>query len=444
MKKLYTITFIIVFIFQAQSQLAGIYTVDASRATKKNNFNTIEEALSALTFQGLGGDVVLEIAPGVYNQAIVVEGVDSDLGYSLHIVKQAAGEVKFVNDGLSLMVSNSKNVIVSGIDFEAVSTELSSMIILSNASNIVLESNKFIVNEIHNLHKSVVFISNTSHDNTLSMNVIKGASGFEVRRLSNNNTFASNDVSFANTGIAVLSSLGTKIEYNLFKGILADYKKGIVIDGFVGDIAITSNAILAVNEGISQLITYRPSDQKVSGNIINNLIESKGNTINLNNNVEDLQIAFNSFTSKTGSVIHFTEEIEKSVSKITLFANNLLNWTEAPIIYVASPYLIGKSDYNNIYNENGSFYTKVGNVESKNLEGWKLTMNAKNSISVDPMFVSFDKESYNLAENSPFSNARPPTYDIGALSILEIEQTDMAKNNVQVGAGEFKIVPFKK
>ena len=444
MKKLTTILILFLFLNQAQAQLAGTYTVDATKATKKTNFNSIEEALAALTFQGLDGDVILEIAPGTYNQPLVIEGVDSDLGYGVHILNRSTEKVQFVNDGLSILVSNSKNVTITDIYFEAISTEMSSMVIISNSNKVVLESNKFIVKEINSKHLSVVSISNTSHENIVRMNTIKGASGFEVSRLSNNNTIASNDVAFANTGIAVLSSIGTKIECNLFKGILSNYKKGILVDGFVGDITITSNAILSVNEGISQIITYRPSEQKMSGNIINNLIESKGNTINLNNNVQDLQIAFNSFTSRTASVIYFTEEIKQSVSKITLFANNLLNWTESPILDIANPNLIGKSDYNNIYNENGSFYTKVGAIECRNLAEWKSNTDAKNSISVDPMFVAFGKESYKLAENTPCINAGPSAYDIGTISILEIEDTDMAKINKRIGAGQYDQATFDK
>lgn len=443
MKNLTTLLITLVLLLQANAQLCGTYTVDANLPTKKNNFNSIQDALNQLSYEGLDCDVVIELAAGVYNQPIVIEGLENELNHSLTITTQHSGQVHFVNDGLSILVSNSKNVNITNINFEAISTEMSSMVILTNSNNVTLESNEFLVNDIHNLHQSVVSITNTSHNNTVKMNTIKGASGFEISRLSNKNTIASNDVSFANTGISVLSSLETQVECNLFKGILADYKKGIVIDGFVGNITITSNAILAVDEGISQLITYRPSAQKLSGNIINNLIESKGNTINLNNNVKDLQIAFNSFTSRNASVIYFTEDIDKSVSKITLFANNLLNWTDAPIVYVTNPYMIGKTDYNNIYNENGSFYTRIGGVESKSLSAWKSNMNAKNAISVDPMFVSFGKESYKLAENSPCLNAGPNAYDIGTLSILEMESTDLAKGP-KVGAGEFDKEKFKK
>lgn len=443
MKKLTTLITLVVLLFQVQAQLYTTYTVDANLPTKKTNFRTIQEAINFFAFEGLSGNVVLELASGVYTEPVVIEGIQSDLDYSLHITNTESGKVQFVNDGLSLYISNSSNVTISNIHFEAISTEISNMVILSNADNVLLESNDFIVSEINNLHKSVIAITNTSQNNIVRMNTLKGASGFEINRLSNNNTVASNDVSFANAGISVLSSLETKIECNLFKGILTDFKTGIVLDGFVGDITITSNAILSVNEGISQLITYRPSDQKVSGNIINNLIESKGNTITLNNNVRDLQIAFNTFTSKNSSVIYFSEEIKESVSKITLFANNLLNLSDAPIIYVENPYVIAKTDYNNIYNENGSFYTKIGNVESKNLSAWKLNMNAKNAVSVDPMFVSFGKESYQLAENSPCINAGPNAYDIGSLTIVEMEETNLAKN-VQVGAGEYDKATFEK
>jgi hypothetical protein len=412
MKILSTFTLILVLFLQANAQLCGTYTVDAKIPTKKTNFNTLQEALYKLSYQSLDCDVIIELASGVYNQPIVLEGVQNDLGFNLLITNVSSETVTFENDGLSLFISNSSNVSISNITFKAQSTEMANMVVLSNSNQIVIENNNFLVDNISAAHKCVISVSNTSHDNNVSMNTIKGASGFEVTRLSNNNTISSNDVEFANTGITILSSLNTKVECNLFNGILAEYKKGIVLDGFVGNLTVTSNAILAVNEGISQLITYRPSANKLSGSIINNLIESKDNTVSLNNNVQNLQIAFNSFTSENASVIYFTEDIKESVSKITLFSNNLLNLSKDPIIYVENNSLVSMSDYNNIYNENGTFYTKVGVFESTNLATWKATMNAKNSISVDPTFVSFGKESYKLAENSPCTNTGPNTVEV--------------------------------
>ena len=207
--------------------------------------------------------------------------------------------------------------------------------------------------------------------------------------------------------------------------------------------AISSNTILAVNEGICQIITYGPSDQKMSGNIINNLIESKGNTINLNNNVLDLQIAFNTFSSTEASVVYFTEEIKESVSKITLFANTLLSWTEAPILDIVSYSIIDNVDANNIYNANGFFATKVGSIEAQNLAGWKATMNAKNSISVDPMLVSINEESFKFAKHLPSINTGLSAYDIGNLSIIQLEDANLVKNH-NVGAGEYDQAALEK
>jgi parallel beta-helix repeat protein len=419
-----------------QAQLAGIYTIDGTAPSKKTNFNSINDAIDALRFQELEGDVTFMLKDAEYFQPLVLESVYNELGYNVHFTASADEKVHLTNDGLSLLVSNSSNLSFSNIKFQAISTEMSSMVMLSNSSNITIEQNEFNSSEDDASFKK---ISSSSHDNLIEENTFKGTGGITIERLSNNNVIVNNKLYFQANGIEVLSALNTSIEGNTLQAMNKETSQGILIDGFVGELNIASNAILNVNQGIAQEVTYRPSTEKVTGNIVNNVIESDGNSISLNNNVDKLKIAFNTINSRTGSVLVVNEEIKGSMDNISLFANNLINEDEIVIMNISSDKFLTNTDYNNIYNEDGFFSTKVGSTESSSIDEWKANMNADHAISADPLFIANGGKQYLLSDRSPCIDAGPDAFEIGVLADFD---GDKRGEVTEIGADEFNKFAF--
>lgn len=423
------------------AQLNGVYTINSAAPTKKTNFKTVSEALDALKYQNLEADVTFKLSPGFYNQPLVFEGLQNELGFKVTFTNETEETVEFVNDGISLMVSNSANIAISNIKFSAISTEISSMVILNNSTNVILNNNEFMVGEMEASHKSLISLTNSSHHNVIANNTLRGASGVHITRMSGDNTLKDNDIYFTTIGIKVATSLNTQIVSNFLQGMGSGFIKGIEVDGVVGEMTIASNAILGVNEGISQELTYRPSTSKFSGSIVNNIIESEGYTLNFNNNVSGLQIAFNSFISKKGSVLNFNDHFNASMSNINIFANNIVNGETAALINVSSANIIGLVDYNNLYNQNGHFKTKIGAEVSTNIEEWKTKMDADNAISADPLFVSSGELKYTLSESSPCIDAGPDAYVIGVFTDYD---GDRRGKVTEIGADEFNKLAFEQ
>ncbi|MEZ4979181.1 MAG: hypothetical protein R2772_07770 [Chitinophagales bacterium] len=440
MKKLLSFTFLFLTIGFLQAQLSGSYTVDLRLPTKKSNFNNLTEAINALQFKGIDGDVVFEIKSGDYYEPLVFEGIDNDLNFSVTFKAEQDGKVNFINDGLGLLVSNSSNMIFTNLSFNSTSTELSSIAILSNSSNIILESNEFIASEISETHKSVISLTTTSDNNIINANKIIGASGIELARMSNENFISSNEIFFQNKGIEVLSSVDNTLFSNTISGHGDLGNIGIQLDGYGGTVNIASNAIGNTKVGLTQALTYRPSDKKLSGKIVNNVIVSEENTIELTNNIFELKIAFNSFTSNNGTVISAVEALKGSITDIDVFANNLLNQSEKPIIYANSKAIFGNVDYNNLYNVEGNFYTSVNGTESRSIEEWKYNMASNHTISADPEYVALDSKKYLLSDKSPCIDAGPKTNNIGVLTDFD---GDLRDEKTEIGADEFNKTSYE-
>lgn len=441
MKKLLTLSLFFASLLSLNAQLSGVYTIDSKESTKKNNFNSLTEASNALRFKGVAGDVTFELAAGFYYEPLVLEGISNDLNFKVTFTNSKGENVNFVNDGLGILISNSENIHVSNIQFTSISTELSSMAILSNASKVTFENNEFLTQESSINHKAVIEVSYSSHNNEFSNNLIKGNSGIEISRLSNNNTILNNHIYFSNLGLSILSSYNTVVESNKIEGNPASQSKGIVLDGSVGEVFIASNELIQVSEGITQTVTYRPTQDKLSGKIVNNVIHAKQNALTLNNNVTNLQIAFNSLTSQNAAAVSITEEIKASVSNVSILANILMNYNHQNIVFVAKKELLGDVDYNNMYSQATQFKANVGNVQIAKLNDWNTMFASHHSISADPLFAELGVNKYMLSDNSPCIDAGPNALSIGVLQDFDGDE----RNDVsEIGADEFNKLAYDR
>lgn len=432
--KLLTTTLALLCALFATAQLSGNYTIDGSEKTKKTNFNTITDATNALKFQGIEGDVVFEIAANTYYGPVVLENINEDGDYKVSFKASSDKKVIFENDGIALMIVGSNNISFENISFESISSASNSIIQLDNSNGIVINECDIVTKDISNKDNFLVNINNTSSNNVISNNMLVGYNGVLVSKMSNNNTVEANHIFFDQTGVEVQSSQNLNLFGNTLKGNKGIGKTGIVIDGFVGNMEIASNAISNTSVGMSQKLTWRPSEHKLSGKIINNVFSCKESAVYLTNNIADLKIDFNSFSAENGSVVVITEEIKNTISNIEMMANNLVSNNGFMVVNIANKDLLLNVDYNNIFCENKDFKVVVGKETFNSLEEWKVAMDAENSISADPMYVEVGNSKYLVAEDSPCINAGPNAENIGVVTDYD---GDLRGEVTEIGADEF-------
>lgn len=432
----YILTFATLLLVQVSfAQLSGNYTINSEFPSKKNNFSSLNEAILMAQTKGLDGDVVFELATGVYYEPIVIANLQNELGYKLHITANPNQSVLFQNDGLSVLISQSSSVTISNIQFESTTTELYNMVQIQNSANIVIRNSEFIVDDIQNSDKSIFAISHSSHNNVITNNLIKGNSGVLIERKSNNNKVSNNNIYFENYGVKVLSSTNTQIVANNIEGLDgSDYKVGILLDGAVGQIEINANWIVGVSEGLSQELIYRPSENKCSGEMINNIIQSHSNAIHLSNNIEQFNIAFNTVNSNSGSAILIDDQLNNTISKVNLIANNLVVKNSNPVINVKESNCLNQSDYNNFFCTNGQLRLAINGIEKNDLSDLNELSFDNNSISHDPLFIGLGANEFLLSEQSPLIDAGPKATDIGVWYDFD---GDARQNITEIGADEF-------
>lgn len=434
MKLLTTISSIL-FLFIAQAQLSGTYTIDNSLPTKKSNFNNIKDAINTVKLKGLDGDATFLISPGYYYEPMVFDGVNQDGQFSAKFQPATASDkVVFENDGIAVLMVNSNGIVLNNLEFSSISARMSSIVSLENSNNVKVKDCNILTKDFSNKDNYLVSISNTSKNNTFVGNTLVGYNGFLITKLSNNTSIESNHIYFDNIGIDVQSSQDLNVFANTMQGNQGIAKKAVIVDGFVGNIGMASNAVSNVELGLTQTLTWRPSDSKLSGKVINNVFECQESAIYLTNNVDGLKIDFNSFTAHNGSVILIDEEIKNTISNIDIIANNLVSHNGYMVLNIDKSAFVSNFDYNNIYNHNKSFNAFIDGQSVKSIDEWKALTGAEHSISADPKYVEVGNAKYIVAEDSPCINAGPNAVNIGVITDYD---GDLRGEVTEIGADEF-------
>ena len=418
----------------ANASLSGEYTIDATKATKKTNFKTIADAAKAIKFEGLDGNVVFKVMDAELYGPLVFEGVNPDEVAQISFESAGSKKVKVSSEGLGLLVTNSNMISFTNFDFESTSARMSNVIQIVNSDGIAVIGSNVSTKDLSNKDQYLVSIDNTSSNNTLSKNTLIGYKGISITKMSNDNVIESNYIYFDHTGLSILSAQNATVFGNTLKGNLGVAHTAIKIDGFVGEMEIASNSISNVHLGISQELTWRPSTHKLSGKIVNNVITCEETAVYLTNNIENLKIDFNSFSSKNSNVLFINQEVKNTISNIELYGNNIISHNGLEIIHFSNENFVTAMDYNNIYSHNKEFKIVLGkNVFTDHAE-YKTTFNAAHSISADPKYVEVGNAKYLVAEDSPCINAGPNAINIGVVTDYD---GDLRGEVTEIGADEF-------
>jgi hypothetical protein len=390
------------------SCVSGIYTI-GDTITGNAHYGSFNGALAGLRTAGICGDVVFQIAPGVYTEQLLID--DLNMINQTHSItfQGATGDstaVRLAYTAISstanytLKISNSNNIIFQHIHIKALSTSNGGGVMLTNnASNNLIESciiessvgtsaNLFLVSfdqasrniirksTLKNCHTALTFLSNQqtpARGNQILNNAITGFRSYGVfayyedSLIIRSNTFQS-DANASGYGLR-LQSLGSNVQI---------INNKILLSPTTGIHAIYNNASAAISTG--------------RGLIANNfIIISSGSSIT-NNGIYSLGATNYDYFHNS---VHITSAVSSgrglmiaqgSPSQNCNFVNNILRVPTGYGAYISASDGIGLMN-NNVY------YTTAAN---------KFYVGGSNRTTFAAYQTAFPKESQSMFHDPDF------------------------------------------
>lgn len=445
------------------TSLNGVYTIGGSAP----DFTNFTDAADALNLAGVGGSVVFNVRPGIYNEQLALNTI---IGASQNnsITFQAENGDKNSVDLRFAASTQANNFIVklNGTNYVRFKNLTLRSTGVNNLGNVIALSNGATQDSIHNCNLIGLAIQSTSPD----LAIIAATGGkFDYITISNSK--------FVNGSIGVNMESTTTTNYMLYNNFIADtfenqYYAGAVINTqFLYNFkncVISSNSLFNGYIGIYSTYSHRGS---ISGNkitVINGgagIFQSncEGNNTNptwvTNNSISvngantssygiyslysNWQYFYNNSIHLYGaatysySVYLFYNSATYSNNR---FYNNIVSNSGGGYgYYVYSPAYC-TSDYNNIYTSNPAYLaqTSVPNL-NYTISTWKNASRDANSISYRPGFMSDINLQPNAADSASWSiNGRAfPQNNIATDITGNTRSTAIPNGTVDIGAYEF-------
>ena len=413
--------------------MSGAYSIGDTGAL---NFQSFNNAISAMSSRGICGALTFNVSDGTYNEQITLAQLpgmgssnpvifQSVSGDSTTVVVRLPSSSATGNNNAAIQLAGADYVTFKGITFQRTGTNTISQVLhILNNSNYNTFTNCQMINVV------------VSTNNTTGVNI------WSDQSQDNHNSFLYNYVKF-----------GT---YNmLYLGVSTSHESGTVIEGNVFDSAYSNLVQISYNDGaIVKGNTFRNSISHVTGNYDLQLLDCDGSIdvqanyfYNLGSDVAIYQtgcsasaanhgITANNFIAKislTGILldavtyqdvvfnsIHFrgsgstTAGISTSSatsSNIVLKNNNIVMAT-GYVFYINSASQISGSDHNNL-RANSSQFAYWGSTYNSLASLTAATAKDSHSISVDPQFLSATDLHYkNLALRNAGESVAGVTTDI--------------------------------
>jgi|GEM_PF-5728669 len=429
-EKLLLIFFLIIAVDQSivAQPLSGSYTIGGSSA----DFNSISQAISSLTTNGVSGAVVFNIRPGTYEEQVIIPEItgasssntitfQSETGVAEDVIWQfenpdwtnynyvvridAADFLRFKNITFSANlvgvtgghgnVISFHNGLSEDVRFEnnifysiPIQTESNGVLDVYKTSspptlkNLIISGNTF-----NNFGNGIKFISITGGVNNSGLEII-------------NNTFASNP---AHRAIFIKSFESPKIEKNIIK--IPQASMGIRLDVCTGQISVTNNNVVVQLYGIYLYDNFQSTP--VGGLVANNMvIANTGNTaggIVLGIYADNLVIAHNTILAtglqNDGAVLRFHPPGSFTPnSNLSIINNIFINTGQGKVCIVPDPNKsISEMDHNILY-ANGSVLANWVGVDYSTLTDLQNASNMNlNSVSKMPDFENPNEDLHLIA-----------------------------------------------
>ena len=430
--------------------LSGTYTVDPALPVSSTNFTTIDSVVSILNTCGVTGAVTINIAPGVYNEQIFINGnaalgkiPGSNLTHTVTFQtdpqSSQRAEISSASTGDSanyvLKLENASHIIFRDLTLKSTGVSYGRIVDLSAGGNghitfyndSIISGSTNISNrdDFAGFYMEIEDLLKYNHDITIRKNAISGGyygifmQGSEYTYsdvVADSNTINDwyhtafhaqfmNHVVFSNNtvvsgsqkaayGAFVSSSKQSELSYNKL-----DIESGSSLHGlnvaYADGAQILSNTIKAVSTAsiVGLRLSYSEPDS-VRPLIANNMIAvssptSSGTVYGLRAyDTDNADYVYNS--------VYVTKSNQSSSSNalaITngyqnhFYNNNIVNASGGFVLFYNDLNGIGEMDYNNLYTNGAGF--AVGTTNYNTLSAWRTALSFDSaSVSVLPVFLS--------------------------------------------------------
>lgn len=123
------------FVF-VSAQLSGTYTIHKAQLTKKKNYNSFTEAISAIKAKGVSANVVFYVKPDTYHEFLNFEVINFNSQFTISFVAADEGKVRISNDAMAMLIFNSLNILFENFEFDSRTSSYSSVLLFDNVSGI--------------------------------------------------------------------------------------------------------------------------------------------------------------------------------------------------------------------------------------------------------------------------------------------------------------------
>ncbi|WP_425639173.1 HYR domain-containing protein [Algoriphagus yeomjeoni] len=410
------------------SPLSGPYTINPS-GTGDQNFTTIQATVDAMVLNGIAGPVVFEIAPGVYEEQVLIKDIAGGSSTNTVTYVPANGTLGDVTiqfsstvsaDNYVIKLDNASDLIFRNLVIEATSTSFARTIwAVSRLDNILIEGCRI---ESPDTGGTNAELGNVRLDASISTN---------VRLINNQIVGGRKGVYYRGGSSSAYRAPGFEMRGNEITG---PFQYGIYLDrlteAVVEDNRVTMRATswsssytleLSEVEGATRVVGNRlfgarqyglnmqfcNAEEGSPALVANNMIGSSsgGQTVFMYYNTH-VNFYHNSvLNTAAGEAIQYNG----TGSTGNRIKNNIFRANTGQAVYVSNSTGLVEMDYNDLFTS-GTYVGRWGSSYAGDVNEWRvLSSQDANSLSFDPQFTS----DTDLTASSPaLANAGTPLAEV--------------------------------
>ncbi|MBI3234713.1 MAG: hypothetical protein HYZ42_11870, partial [Bacteroidetes bacterium] len=430
--------------------LYGQYTIDNTQGASTSNFQTFNDAISALTNCGVSGSVIFKVASGTYNERIsipTVNGVDANNTITFDGVNRNLRTISS-SDLFTIELDGADYIHFRNFKIENTSSSQAINIHLTNGAD-------------HNIFDSCYIWSSATNFSNFSF-AIMGSNPYASGQFGNENILSNSEVENGSYAVVIIGGLNTKSSKNILLnnyihtngnyGLFCYHTDSTVIESNYID-----NSSFGTNIYLNNANNTVLKKSKLNSKIYNLNINNSGNLTIVNNflygtcyyniyayNLSNANILFNS--------IYNSNKLNYAYSAVYLFGssantynidfrNNIVALSgsnQQMYCITGSPSYFKYLDYNNFYNANSNNFVNLG-ISYSSVNAVQGQNGLNNMVyNVQPNFVS--TTSVDLHLNNSFKS--PSGVSIIGMNV-DFDGENRCSIAPSIGADESKYILSK-
>jgi hypothetical protein len=433
MKQLTISILVILSLYSSSQPMSGTYTIGSG-----GYFVSINQAIDSLQAKGIGGPVVLNVLPGIYNESLKFDSINGTNAFNTITLQAANGDSSSVV--ITHTASTYSNTIISTNISNIIINKITLLLDISNFGGIII----FISNDNAVISNCVIKSTNNSTVNTcrfihasetnnieIKNNYISGRMEYGIYHFSNQSNYYSNIRIEHNTIENLQTSPQPDMVMWLVRLINCKVIGNTIIRGKIRMYDISGDCQFTKNKVIGRIeLLYNTGTSTNPILFANNFLSTLNFSSILKLENDQYMHFFNNSILDSGSYGggNWSSTVNVKNSSNITFTNNILSDKAYGILFYLDYGNTNIISNNNDYHTNGYYGQKyTSSTPASTLFSWQSMSGMEtNSISINPgFFSSTDLHISNPAMNNtgvPLSaitmdidgETRPPIPDMGA------------------------------